>query len=156
MGPSFRGPPTIPRSGSRRDLVTIVPSGIIIIPTNPSSKFNSCPFSPLRGHAVDTTGRWAPHQELSHPSPSSKPSIQSPTPRMKHYGPMNYHRRSWPITVVLKSRMAMLDSMIAQILLYLLRGIVIPLLPHYWFVTLILQCYFTFCFSQWLNVMKVG
>ena len=38
MGPSFRGPPTIPRSGSRRDLVTIVPSGIIIIPTNPSSK----------------------------------------------------------------------------------------------------------------------
>ena len=23
-------------------------------------------------------------------------------PRMKHYGPMNYHRRSWPITVVLK------------------------------------------------------
>ena len=38
VGPSFRGPPTIPRSGSRRDLVTIVPSGIIIIPTIPSSK----------------------------------------------------------------------------------------------------------------------
>ena len=52
--------------------------------------------------------------------------------------------------------MAMLDSILAQILLYLLQGIVIPLLPHYSFIILILRCSFTFCFSQWLNVMKVG
>ena len=31
---------------------------------------------------MDTTGRWAPHQEPSHPSPSSKPSIQSSLPQM--------------------------------------------------------------------------